>query len=67
MDLQKNENLRIPVAAPAAGYQFQIVSDKTDWQNHSNTFKALGKPRLFYSSRIPYVRPKRQIAGSTLT
>ena len=44
MDLQKNENLRIPVAAPAPGYQFQIVSEKTAWQLHSDTFKALGKP-----------------------
>jgi len=63
MNLERNEKLRIPVTAPAGGYQYQIVSEKTDWQRYSDTYLAYGRPQnirqLGYVSRHISARQRK--------
>jgi hypothetical protein len=54
------KEVRLPVAAPMAGYFVGIYSDKTAWQEHSDSFRALLKPRMFYTGRRPYIAPKKE-------
>jgi hypothetical protein len=57
------KTVKIPVAAPEAGLYFDNRSEKTGWQEYSDTFKALGRPRMFWQSgknERPYVNPDKK-------
>jgi len=61
---------KIQVAAPEGGIIYDCGSTKTAWQNWSDEFRVLCRPRLVYSKYVrdgngkiiakmgPYVRPK---------